>query len=580
MNMKNIISLAFLFTLLVVCVCGKQRPSDQHDFYTPAQLSAGWSSAERFYVPAYFKDFNGIVRLRGVATLQGELPSVMFTLPEGLRPPTSLKTRVATFTGNKYTSGVVNITSSGQVIALEGLSSFSLDSISFSTPAKPSVLVAGSPVSLSLRFPKPDSTCVAFWEKYWSPLDPTVRACHETTADDEILLTGTVNPPRADATSRLVGILNRPQRPNKDLRVCAPSSEGPVVLLIQTTGDIFIRGYRGGSVYLDGVSYLKDQVKGWTSIPLWGSGFSQAQATWFITDPRFQNVFTTPAYRKDSEGRIFLKGIVATPKPLIEGVMFVLPEGFRPSETIHRCGATRRGSVTISINPKGEVSVDSVAGSEFIDWLSLDGINFLGAQTSGQVIVPDTTINFYDVDTLFTAIEGSYNYGQTIVLSRPPLRRCAYFAFIKDTPVLAQIGFDGSVKIVEFPRVEADNVLVGNDWKPIIFNAKSGVVSYESPSERPAFMVDRNNNILILRGLFPYSLDSDYLFMLPEWISMENNVLLIAAGHKSYYPLLVRRDSTVEWVGAKPESDTLILLDGLHFPAVFGKEPSKTHLLL
>jgi len=579
MNMN--FSLAFLFTLLVVCMCGQQqqRPSDQHDFYMSAQLSAGWSSVDSFYAPAYFKDFNEIVRLRGVASFGGQLPSVMFTLPSGMRPLTSLKLRVATF-GTQYTSGVVNITTSGEVIAIEGLSSFSLDSVSFSVPVKPSVLVTGSPVSLGLRFPKPESTCVAFWEKYWSPLDPTVRACHDTKADDEILLTGTVAPPRADSNSRLVGILNRPQRPNKDLRICAPSTQGPVVLLIQTTGDIFARGYRGGSVYLDGVSFLKDQVKNWSPVSQWSNGFSEAQAKWFITDERFQNVYTTPAFRKDTEGRIFLKGIVAPPKPLTGGVMFALPEGFRPSETIHRCGATRRGSVTVSINPKGEVAVDNVAGSEYVDWLSLDGMNFLGAETTGELLVPETTLTYYTVDALFSSVEGSFNYGQTIVLSRPPLRRCAYFAFIKDTPVLVQVSFDGSVKLVEFPRVESDNVLVGNDWKIIQFLAKPGAVTYESATERPAFMVDRNNNILLLRGLFPFTLTSEFLFSLPSWITMEKDVLLIAAGHKSYYPILVRHDRLVEWVGAKPATDTLILLDGLHFPAIFGQEPPRTHLLL
>jgi hypothetical protein len=260
--------------------------------------------------------------------------------------------------------------------------------------------------------------------------------------------------------------------------------------------------------------------------------------------------------------------------------MFVLPEGFRPSETVHRCGATRRGSVTVAINPQGEVSIENIAGSEYIDWLSLDGMNFLGSEIQGELIVPETTLNYYDVDTLFTSVEGTFTYGQNVVLNRPPLRRSAYFAFVKDTPVLAQVYLDGSVKLVEFPRVESDNVLIGNDWKPIAFNPKSGLVSYESSSERPAFMVDRNNNILILRGLFPFALESEALFELPSWISMEKDVLLVAAGHKSYYPIVIRQDGTVQWVGEKPETDTLILLDGLHFPAVCGKEPALVHLML
>eukprot|EP01097_Dermamoeba_algensis_P000855 TRINITY_DN1313_c0_g1_i2.p1 TRINITY_DN1313_c0_g1~~TRINITY_DN1313_c0_g1_i2.p1 ORF type:complete len:580 (+),score=132.33 TRINITY_DN1313_c0_g1_i2:161-1900(+) len=579
--MKNF-SLAFLFTLLVACVFGlSKRSYDQHDFYKVAQLNADWSSHDSFYAPAYHKDYNEIVRLRGVAVHKGPLPSIIFTLPEGLRPRTAIKIRVGTFSDfQAYTTGVVNISSNGQVIALEGHHAFSLDAVSFSVPTKPSVLAQGNTVSLGLRFPKPDSSCVSFWERYWSPRDPTVRACHEIDLDDEILLTGTIAPPRADIASRLVGILDRPQRPNKDLRICAPSSQGPVVLLIQTTGDIFVRGYRGGNVYLDGVSYIKNQVSNWRMINSWANGYSEAEASWFVTDSRFQNVYTTPGFRKDSEGRIFLKGIVAPPKPFSHGVMFTLPEGFRPSETVHRCGATRRGSVTVAINPQGEVSIENIAGSEYIDWLSLDGMNFLSSEIQGELIVPETTLNHYDVDTLFTSVEGSFTHGQNIVLSRPPLRTSAYFAFVKDTPVLAQVYLDGSVKLVEFPRVESDNVLIGNDWKAISYTPKAGAVTFESPSERPAFMIDRNNNILVLRGLFPFSTESSTLFELPSWIAMEKDVLLVAAGHKSYYPIVVRQNGLVEWVGEMPESDTLILLDGLHFPVVCDKEPSLIHLAL
>lgn len=577
--MKNFY-LAFLFALLVACVSG-MRTYDQHDFYVQAQLNDGWSSHNSYYAPAHFKDYNEIVRLRGVAVRKASLPSVIFTLPEGLRPRTAMKIRVATFSESpKFSTGVVNISSDGQVVALEGETGFSLDAISFSVPSKPNVVAQGNPVSLGLRFPKPDSSCIAFWERYWSPRDPTVRACHENDLDDEILLTGTVSPPRPDVASRLVGILDRPQRPNKDLRICAPSSQGPVVLLIQTTGDIFVRGYKGGNVYLDGVSYIKNQVSNWRMITSWSNGFAEAEGSWFITDPRFQNVYTTPGFRKDSEGRIFLKGIVAPPRPFSSSVMFVLPEGFRPSETVHRCGATRRGSVTVAINPAGEVTIVSIAGSEYIDWLSLDGMNFLSSDIQGELIVPETTLNYYDVDTLFTSVEGSFVHGQNVILSHPPLRRSAYFAFIKGTPVLAQVNLDGSIKLVEFPRVESDNVLLGNDWKPIVFYPKSGAISYESASERPSFMVDRNNNVLVLRGLFPFDKETETLFELPSWINIEKNVLLVAAGHKSYYPLVVTQSGSVQWVGEKPESDTLVLLDGLHFPAVCGKEPALIHLAL
>jgi hypothetical protein len=558
-----------------------ERSYDQHDFYLPTEINPTWLPVEPFYPPAFYKDSNNLVRLRGVAKLvSGSLPSVMFTLPKEMRPVQSLKLRVATLAGSRYQTGLVNITKNGDVIAVEGQMAFSLDSIAFSVPSNMNVLVSGSEVSVSLRFPKPGSTCLKFWEQLWSPKDPTIRACHDPKIDDEVLLTGSAAPPQPDSASGFIGIIDREQRPTKDVRVCAASSRGLVQLHISTSGDLYVKGYKGGNVFLDGVSYLKNQVNNWREIPQWKNGFSEAEAQWFIQEKRFTNLYTTPGFRKDNEGRVFLKGIVAPPRPFNASVpMFVLPDEYKPTETIYRCAVTRRGYVTISVNPQGQVAVESIIGSEFISWLSLDGINFLSGDVNSASVVPKTSLKTFDVDALFTTVEGTYKHGEKVSLkSSAPLRSSSYLGFVGRTPLLATVSSSGEVKAEEFPRVDSDNVLVGSEWKAIEFYPKPGAVLYEVASERPSFMIDRNNNIVLLRGLFPYVTGSVDMFSFPDWVQVEKETVIVATGHKGYYPLLVRTSGQVQWVGPQPETDTLVLLDGLHFSVVAGSEPPMKHL--
>jgi hypothetical protein len=90
----------------------------------------------------------------------------------------------------------------------------------------------------------------------------------------------------------------------------------------------------------------------------------------------YGGVFSTPAYYKDSRGQVYLKGLIKNGTIVPNVLLFTLPAGYRPSETLIFDATTYAASSyvvgRVDINSLGEVRFVS-GGNTFF---SLDGISF------------------------------------------------------------------------------------------------------------------------------------------------------------------------------------------------------------
>lgn len=101
-------------------------------------------------------------------------------------------------------------------------------------------------------------------------------------------------------------------------------------------------------------------------------------------DPTFWanygNGWNTAGFYKDSIGRVHLKGLVKCNLP--ENVIFTLPPGYRPAQTVLHstvacCDGSRIIVARVDVRPNGEVvALESTFG---FHWFSLEGVSFRAA---------------------------------------------------------------------------------------------------------------------------------------------------------------------------------------------------------
>eukprot|EP01098_Paradermamoeba_levis_P004897 TRINITY_DN2087_c0_g1_i3.p1 TRINITY_DN2087_c0_g1~~TRINITY_DN2087_c0_g1_i3.p1 ORF type:complete len:479 (-),score=162.26 TRINITY_DN2087_c0_g1_i3:254-1690(-) len=468
--------------------------------------------------------------------------------------------------------GEVQINKKGEVVATKGKTVFSLDGISYEIPEKKVVkrnsvsranfvIPRSYPFSSLFPYPPPKEgpvisfnpsitslfkdecpTFKPFWQMPWNGTSYAESAtfyCAEpdpakpgnTEEMEKIRLRGQFSVLHATSVYHLAH-LPPARQPNKPIRVCAVSAAGPVRVDITSGGGIIPKGCRATQISLDGIEYLVDQVQNWNLITTWQNGFNAPSTNFF--EERFlpKDPYTVPGFKMDSEGKVHLKGIVAVPKNLPKGQLFTLPEGFRPQETLYRCAATRRGAVTLSISPLGWVSVVDVFGSTNVEWLSLDGIHF-----SPEKLVPFTSPNakVYLEDTFFNfEVTAEANQNSVLVdFSEPeehinfPSMPVTVVGTVNEKLVQATLSLDSASKKgkVEFTDFIKSATLVGSDWTPLNVAPGNkvdlrGRVQVAFAATLPAWMFDRNKNLVVLRGQF-YLSNDPVVFSFPSWVHIE-----------------------------------------------------------
>lgn len=83
--------------------------------------------------------------------------------------------------------------------------------------------------------------------------------------------------------------------------------------------------------------------------------------------------FTTPSYTKGTDGLVTLRGLLRLGSTTPGTVIFTLPTGFRPKETLLIANISNQSVGRVDINANGQISFQ--LGSNV--WFSLDGISFM-----------------------------------------------------------------------------------------------------------------------------------------------------------------------------------------------------------
>lgn len=97
----------------------KKAEKDQPVWIAPTLLN-GWENFGGLYAPAgYMKDSQGFVHFRGLIR-NGAVGQAMFVLPEGYRPKSDSIIGVISHNNTTYVPSAIKVTSTGQVIYLEG----------------------------------------------------------------------------------------------------------------------------------------------------------------------------------------------------------------------------------------------------------------------------------------------------------------------------------------------------------------------------------------------------------------------------------------------------------------------------
>ncbi|MGN7167965.1 hypothetical protein ACTHSJ_19065 [Paenibacillus cellulositrophicus] len=105
--------------LRVSVVEQKKSEKDTPGWIAPTLLN-GWENFGGLYAPAgYMKDSEGFVHFRGLIR-NGAVGQNMFVLPEGYRPKADLIIGVVSHNNTTYVPSAIKVTSTGQVIYLEG----------------------------------------------------------------------------------------------------------------------------------------------------------------------------------------------------------------------------------------------------------------------------------------------------------------------------------------------------------------------------------------------------------------------------------------------------------------------------
>ncbi len=95
---------------------------------------------------------------------------------------------------------------------------------------------------------------------------------------------------------------------------------------------------------------------------------------WFVYD----NLFGTPQFSKDKQGRVLLSGL-AKHTPVIGGHVFTLPAGYRPEKSMYFLVASDHPngfSKVLIDHTNGEVSIANTGSN--ITWVSFDNVTFRG----------------------------------------------------------------------------------------------------------------------------------------------------------------------------------------------------------
>jgi len=86
----------------------------------------------------------------------------------------------------------------------------------------------------------------------------------------------------------------------------------------------------------------------------------------------YSSTFNATSYTKDSMGFVHIKGLVKSGTPGSTSVIFTLPAGYRPLETMILANVSNNALGQIRISEDGDVIAHAGSGS----WFSLDGICF------------------------------------------------------------------------------------------------------------------------------------------------------------------------------------------------------------
>jgi len=323
-------------------------------------LENSWTEYAGVYDPARFtKTSEGVVVLSGLIKRSGSAVAGerLFQLPAGYRP--ALREMFTTIT-NPNVASRIDINSDGSVAIISGDAGYlSLDGIRFIPSTTTSI--AFQPMTFSNSWVNNDGGSVYQVGSY---------------AKDTLGRTFTRGLIKSGSTTSPNLIASLPSSPNYQspsyLHLPTYGSSGFGFFSPAQTNSTYpgagIQYKAGGNGYFSLSGMFYNTYTGFTSI----SVPTPTGWNWYSS----AGIFSTPAYKKASDGIVTLKGLITGGTATSDTTMFTLPAGYRPAYRLIFEVANNNVAGRVDVLPTGEVRILTGGNT----WLALDNISFVAEQ--------------------------------------------------------------------------------------------------------------------------------------------------------------------------------------------------------
>jgi len=185
--------------------------------------------------------------------------------------------------------------------------------------------------------------------------DSFASAGYTKTSTGIIVLKGLVKNAVTPASNTIIGTLPAGYRPAEIYMFATSTIDTSARVDVRPDGAIiFNSGSSGGWLSLDGISFVPvGSPYAWTPLSLTNSWVN------------YNNGYSTAGYTKDSEGRVFTKGLIANGGTGQGAVFTTLPAGYRPSEYLHMPTTSNNLSDLVSVDTAGNLLTKSIAQNAY-----------------------------------------------------------------------------------------------------------------------------------------------------------------------------------------------------------------------
>ena len=312
--------------------------------WEPLILQNNWSNYEPFNDwsrAAYTKTSDGIVVVKGMINRTGSytVGETVATLPVGYRP-----------VGPLMFGGMSNSASSRIDVQVNGNIDFSIGHASIWSSLD-SIRFVASGAHAVTNVP----TLLNGWTNFGSGWQV---ASHIQDSNSRVWVQGLLAPgTNADNTQ----IFAMPSGRISTEFLHIPARGGAFRGIAVNGSGILVKGTGSTGYHSVTAMYYPDSTATWTTMTPLGGGWQAFPG------------FSTPAYTKGTDNIVTLKGLLRLGTATSGTVIFTLPSGFRPKETLLIPNISNQLIGRVDINENGQIIFRNGSNT----WFSLDGISFL-----------------------------------------------------------------------------------------------------------------------------------------------------------------------------------------------------------